>query len=76
MNLGDAAAIRAYIAGLPNSINSVVGGNTTCVEVTWDDEILIIDAGSGIRALGYSLMAGPFGRGQGVGHIFLTHAHW
>ncbi|MDW8327909.1 MAG: MBL fold metallo-hydrolase, partial [Anaerolineales bacterium] len=76
VNLGDAAAIRAYIAGLPNSINSVVGGNTTCVEVTWDDEILIIDAGSGIRALGYSLMAGPFGRGQGVGHIFLTHAHW
>lgn len=76
VDLKDPAAIRAYLAGLPGSINSVVGGNTTCVQVTWDDETLIIDAGSGMRALGYSLMAGPFGKGQGVGHLFLTHAHW
>lgn len=76
VDLGDPAAIRAYLAGLPSSVNSVVGGNTTCVEITWDDETLIIDAGSGMRALGYSLMAGPFGKGQGVGHLFLTHAHW
>ncbi|MCS6909732.1 MAG: MBL fold metallo-hydrolase [Anaerolineales bacterium] len=76
VDLGDPAAIRAYIAGLPSSVNSVVGGNTTCVQVTWDDEMLIIDAGSGMRALGHSLMASPFGKGQGVGHIFLTHAHW
>jgi len=76
VDLGDPAAIRAYLASLPSSVNSVVGGNTTCVEISWDEETLIIDAGSGIRALGYHLLAGPFGKGQGVGHLFLTHAHW
>ena len=33
------------------------GGSTTCIEVrTKDDEIIIIDAGSGIRKLGNKLI--------------------
>lgn len=50
------------------------GGNTTCVEV--EDRggtRLIIDAGTGIRALGNDLIR----RGkQGPIHIFFTHYHW
>ncbi|MCC7358046.1 MAG: protein kinase [Anaerolineales bacterium] len=76
VNLGQPAEVQAYIAGLPPNVRSVVGGNTTCVEIDTGAETIIIDCGSGMRALGYSLMAREFGRGQGTAHIFLTHAHW
>jgi phosphoribosyl 1,2-cyclic phosphodiesterase len=49
------------------------GGDTTCVEIrTKDDEIIIIDAGSGIRRLGNSLMAQERHRYN----LIFTHAHW
>ncbi len=76
VNLGNPAEVQAYIAGLPPNVRAVVGGNTTCVEVDTGTDTLIIDGGSGMRALGLSLMAREFGRGQGTAHIFLTHAHW
>jgi phosphoribosyl 1,2-cyclic phosphodiesterase len=47
------------------------GGNTPCLEVTCGQERLILDAGTGIRALGASL-AGREGLNS---HIFLTHTH-
>src|SRR3954466_12065895 len=59
------------------------GGNTPCVEVrTETDWLVILDAGTGIRELGRSLMAGPNGteelrsNGTIAADIFLTHAHW
>lgn len=52
------------------------GGNTPCVEVFAESKHLIIDAGSGIRELGYELMQGPCGQGQGEVHLFFTHFHW
>lgn len=52
------------------------GGNTPCVEVrTEDGWLVILDAGTGIRELGMSLLE----RADGApleGDIFLTHAHW
>jgi phosphoribosyl 1,2-cyclic phosphodiesterase len=49
------------------------GGNTTCLEIrTNDDKILIIDAGSGIRELGNSLIVA----GRNEFTLLLTHAHW
>jgi phosphoribosyl 1,2-cyclic phosphodiesterase/anti-anti-sigma regulatory factor len=76
VDLTDPAGVHAYIAGLSPVVNGVVGGNTTCVEVDTGTDTIIIDGGSGMRPLGYSLMARGFGKGQGVAHIFLTHAHW
>src|SRR5574341_604659 len=76
VNLSDMAEVQAYIASLPPSVRRVVGGNTTCVEVDTGTDLIIIDGGSGMRQLGISLMASEFGRGQGVAHVFLTHAHW
>ncbi|MGQ9631090.1 MAG: MBL fold metallo-hydrolase [bacterium] len=53
------------------------GGNTSCVEVCTDGGTeIIFDAGTGIRALGLSLMDTPFGEGRGEGHILLSHTHW
>lgn len=52
------------------------GGNTTCVELrTDDDELIILDAGTGIRELGRSLVASANGHAI-RGDIFFTHAHW
>lgn len=52
------------------------GGNTPCVELrTTDGWLVILDAGTGIRELGRSLLE----RANGIavkGDIFLTHAHW
>jgi phosphoribosyl 1,2-cyclic phosphodiesterase len=75
VDLSDDAKIDAFIESLPRSESSVVGGNTTCVEVTDGETLLVIDAGSGMRLLGQKLLAGPFGRGQGVAHVFFTHHH-
>ena len=49
------------------------GGNTTCLEIrTNDDRILIVDAGSGIREAGNSLIA----TNRNEFTLLLTHAHW
>src|SRR3954466_14858115 len=57
------------------------GGNTPCVEVRTDtDSLVILDAGTGIRELGRSLLerAGTeTGPSKPIAaDIFLTHAHW
>lgn len=60
----------------PGLATSRYGGNTPCVEVrTAAGWLVILDAGTGIRELGRSLMTRA--NGDGVdGDIFLTHAHW
>jgi phosphoribosyl 1,2-cyclic phosphodiesterase len=73
----DASAIPGVIESLPDDLKYVFGGNTTCVTVTSNTgKMYILDCGSGIRLLGYELMKGPAGKGQGVMDIFLTHNHW
>ncbi len=51
------------------------GGNTSCVEVRADGEIIILDAGSGIRELGMELEK-EFGEEQIKLTLLLTHTHW
>lgn len=51
------------------------GGNTTCVEVRTDGEIIILDAGSGIRELGQALEK-EFGAAPINLTLLLTHTHW
>lgn len=49
------------------------GGDTTCIEIrTKDDEIIIIDAGTGLRKLGNRLLA----EDRHEYNMILTHAHW
>jgi phosphoribosyl 1,2-cyclic phosphodiesterase len=51
------------------------GGNTTCVEMRADGEIIVLDAGSGIRPLGIALEK-EF-RTQPINlSLLVTHAHW
>lgn len=52
------------------------GGNTPCVEVrTSSGALLILDAGTGLRELGLSLMSAANGRSISA-DIFVSHAHW
>src|SRR5664280_3580485 len=51
------------------------GGNTSCVEVRAGGEIILLDAGSGLRALGRSLMAEVKNRPLKL-TMLLTHTHW
>lgn len=49
------------------------GGNTTCLEIrNTQDDILIVDAGSGIREAGNAFLA----EGRNDFTLILTHAHW
>jgi phosphoribosyl 1,2-cyclic phosphodiesterase len=59
----------------PGPETARIGGNTPCVEVrTPDGDLLILDAGTGIRPLGLALLRQSSERI--VGHIFLSHTHW
>ena len=51
------------------------GGNTACVEVRLGDEILILDAGTGIRGLGANLIEEFRGRGIDA-TLLISHTHW
>lgn len=76
-DLRDRDAVSRWVENLPLAVRSLSGGNTPCVEMTTrNGELFIIDLGSGLRALGNSLLQGPFGRGEGHAHLFLSHFHW
>jgi len=51
------------------------GGNTSCVEVRIGGEIILLDAGTGLRALGRSLLAEFKGQPLNL-TMLLTHTHW
>ena len=60
----------------PGPSTVAYGGNTTCVEVRGDDDhLVILDAGTGIRELGRSLVGGANGKAI-RGDVFFSHAHW
>ncbi len=78
----DGAQVRLKFWGVrgstptPQIENLKFGGNTSCLEVrTADNECVIFDAGSGIRALGQTLMQEAAGEPINT-KIFLTHFHW
>jgi phosphoribosyl 1,2-cyclic phosphodiesterase/CheY-like chemotaxis protein len=59
----------------PGPETSKYGGNTSCVEVRVGDQIIILDAGSGVRRLGQSLMKEVTETGLNV-TMLVTHTHW
>ena len=51
------------------------GGNTSCVEVRADGELIVLDAGTGLRNLGIALDQEFKGRPLAL-TILITHTHW
>ena len=78
---GQGKPVRVKFWGVRGSIASpgpetvFYGGNTSCVEVRADDEIIVLDAGTGIRPLGLSL-ANEFQSAPLNLTVLLTHTHW
>ncbi|MCZ7677957.1 MAG: MBL fold metallo-hydrolase [Sandaracinaceae bacterium] len=63
--------VRGGIAS-PGPSTVGVGGNTPCVEVRCGETPLVLDAGTGMRALGERLLA------EGVREhtVLSSHLHW
>lgn len=76
LDLSSEAAIERYIQRLPETVRHTIGGNTACVEVRAGEQLLILDAGTGLRLLGYELMKAEFGQGRGAADFFVSHTHW
>jgi phosphoribosyl 1,2-cyclic phosphodiesterase len=51
------------------------GGNTSCLEIRSGGEIIILDAGTGLRGLGNALTA-EFKKGSLHLTMLITHTHW
>ena len=80
--------IKEYLQSLPLSLSGTYGGNTTCLEVqARDSPLIVIDSGSGARALGNDVIRRLFS-GQHLNplssdeatkkelRLFFTHYHW
>lgn len=78
---GAAAPARFKFWGVRGSIPSPgpgtvrFGGNTSCLEVRAGGEIIILDAGTGLRPLGRELMTEFKDRPLNL-TLLLTHTHW
>jgi phosphoribosyl 1,2-cyclic phosphodiesterase len=76
--MGDAPALTVRFWGVrgsiacPSPVYVGFGGNTSCVEVRVAGRILVLDAGTGIRALGKLLHR----EGVKTADILFSHTHW
>ena len=68
--------LKQILEKLPFHLKSTYGGNTPCIHIRINGEHLILDAGSGIRELGFALMKEEFGQGKGSARVIFSHTHW
>jgi phosphoribosyl 1,2-cyclic phosphodiesterase len=75
-------AVRVTFYGVRGSIATPgpstvrYGGNTVCVSVrTRDDDLIVLDAGTGMRVLGEELVAHGRKLPPSI-DVFITHGHW
>jgi phosphoribosyl 1,2-cyclic phosphodiesterase len=74
-DLESARSRELFLATLPPYIFGTAGGNTTCLEVrTHDDRLIILDGGSGLRNLGFSLQKKRDPTREFP--LLFTHFHW
>ena len=59
----------------PGDATARYGGNTSCVEVRADNQVLILDAGTGIRRLGIDLLK-EFETSPIEVALLISHTHW
>ncbi|MBP5520691.1 MAG: MBL fold metallo-hydrolase [Treponema sp.] len=69
-DLENAETRAKFVSSLPAWIFGTTGGNTSCVEITNNNTHIILDAGTGIRALGSERPC------PDKYHLFFSHFHW
>ena len=76
-DLLDENSINRFLRSLPFSLRETYGGNTTCLELrSKNNDLIIVDAGTGLRELGVQMLSNGFGDGTGVYPMIFTHSHW
>jgi phosphoribosyl 1,2-cyclic phosphodiesterase len=60
---------------VPGKNTTRFGGNTSCVEIRYGSQVLVLDAGTGIRALGAALLS-EYGSAPMELDVLLSHLHW
>ncbi len=74
-NLSSPDHIPMFMEDLPWHVTQTAGGDTSCYEVIAGDQVIILDAGTGLRPLSLDLLQRSGGRPMEL-HIFLSHTHW
>ena len=69
-DLENAETRAKFVASLPSWIFGTAGGNTACVELVNNDTHIILDGGTGLRAMGKARKC------PDKYHVFLSHFHW
>lgn len=59
----------------PGHATQRYGGNTACIEVKANDELFILDGGSGMRSLGQDIVSRQ-GHPAISAHLLFSHSHW
>jgi phosphoribosyl 1,2-cyclic phosphodiesterase/ActR/RegA family two-component response regulator len=78
---GAALPVRVRFWGVRGSIPApgpstmVYGGNTSCVELRAEEQIIVLDAGTGVRPLGIALAEEFGGRPLDL-TMLISHTHW
>ena len=68
---------KRFIATLGFDTSGTFGGHTSCVQLITDrPEHIILDLGSGVRALGQHIFALHGAATPQTYHVFLSHLHW
>jgi phosphoribosyl 1,2-cyclic phosphodiesterase len=67
--------VRGSVAS-PGPETARVGGNTSCVSVQCGEQTLILDAGTGLRTLGQSLLTSRPAGTPVQATLLLSHVHW
>lgn len=76
VELKDLGSFERFIDELPLNLSTTYGGNTSCVTVNDEENLIILDAGTGIRNLGNELLSGKFFNSRiREYNLFFSHLH-
>ena len=64
--------IDTFFEQLPFDLSHIYGGNSSCVNIEDGNEMIILDAGSGLRELGKKYASAT----NSTFHILFSHFHW
>lgn len=74
--LSDSGEVDPFIDNnLPFQMKGTYGTNTPCVEIREEDEVILCDAGSGLRDFGNHALLEKDGKPDQY-HILMSHLHW
>lgn len=77
VDLANPAAIESYVDGLGFDVAGTFGGHSACLQIdTGGAEHIVLDLGTGVRALGQQMLARFGPQSPQTYHVFLSHLHW